>query len=207
MKSHLGQDIMTTGTTPAAEVLRHNTPTRGATPRLVFRRLNTSALGSVPASVFRRLNIKDLASTVQAFRRLNIKDLVSTVHVIRRLNTSALGSVPATVFRRLNTKDQESNVSVFRRLNTSGLRTAPAIELEPSTTCPMGVMNRPHLGKTNDRTSRIKMTSIHLYRQVRRDQCSWRVYTNEHPSISTPPEPRLERGSVFWGCRKGKTMN
>lgn len=192
MKSHRGLDTMTTGTTPVAEVLRHNTPTRGATPRLVFKRLNTSALGSVPAAVFRRLNIKDLATTA---------------HVFRRLNTSALGSAPAAVFRRLNTKDQESNVSVFRRLNTSGLRSAPAAVLQPSTTCPMGVMNRPHLGKTNDRTSHIKMTAIHLYRQVRRDRCSWRVYTNEHPSISTPPEPRLERGSVFWGCRKGKTMN
>ena len=183
---------MTTGTSPVAAFLRLNTSTCGATPGLVFRRLNTSAQGSAPAAVFRRLNTKDQAPNA---------------HVFRRLNTSASAPTHAAVFRRLNSKDQAPNVSVFRRLNTSGLRSAPAAVLQPSTTCAIGVMNRPHRGKSNDHMSRTMMTSIHLYRQVRRERCSWRVYTNEHPSISTPPEPRLERGSVFWGCRKGKPMN
>lgn len=149
--------------------------TTGTTPVATFLRLNTPTRGATPGLVF------------------------------RRLNTSAPAFAPAAEFRRLNTKDQASNAHVFRRLNTSGLRSAPAAVLHPSTTCPMGVMNRPHLGKSNDHTSRSVMTSIHLYRQVRRERCSWRVYTNEHPSFSSPPEPRLERGSVFWGRRKGKT--
>lgn len=158
-----------------------NSDSRMKTAAAVFRRLNTDRDTSLLSLDTNHLFSSHLLTrTAELFRRLNTgagRPLVS-LGFFRSDNKNCL-VVMSALFRRLNTNAQSAFCTpLFRRLTP--------------VPCQLGHQSAP------------MSHSVHPYTYTWQERCLWRIYTNGCMTITHPTEPRLERGSVFLGFKKGK---